>query len=71
MSPRLAHFGLMRRPLQLQRRSAPDHRRDQGGRNSVEAIGRSLKAGTNCGGCKPEIGKLIGATAQPRQATAS
>nr|WP_224742005.1 (2Fe-2S)-binding protein [Bradyrhizobium sp. 2S1] len=41
------------------------------GANSVEAIGRSLKAGTNCGGCKPEIGKLIGATAQPRQAIAS
>jgi assimilatory nitrate reductase catalytic subunit len=41
------------------------------GAASVEAIGRCLKAGTNCGGCKPEIGKLIGATAQPRQAVAS
>ena len=35
------------------------------GAASVEAIGRCLKAGTNCGGCKPEIGKLIGAVARP------
>ncbi len=41
------------------------------GAASIEAIGRCLKAGTNCGGCKPEIGKLIGATAQARQAVAS
>jgi assimilatory nitrate reductase catalytic subunit len=26
---------------------------------SVEDIGRCLKAGTNCGACKPEIGKLL------------
>ncbi|MGY3534986.1 nitrate reductase [Bradyrhizobium sp. USDA 4452] len=41
------------------------------GADSIDAIGRCLKAGTNCGGCKPEIGKLIGVTAQPRQAVAS
>jgi assimilatory nitrate reductase catalytic subunit len=29
---------------------------------SVEAVGRHLKAGTNCGSCQPEIKKLIGAT---------
>lgn len=29
------------------------------GATSVEAIGRQLKAGTNCGACKPEIGKLL------------
>ena len=29
------------------------------GADSVEAIGRSLKAGTNCGSCKPELGKLL------------
>jgi assimilatory nitrate reductase catalytic subunit len=26
---------------------------------SVEAVGRHLKAGTNCGSCQPEIKKLI------------
>ena len=31
----------------------------QKGALSVEAIGRQLKAGTNCGACKPEIGKLL------------
>jgi len=41
------------------------------GADSVAAVGRSLKAGTNCGGCKPEISKLIGASAPPRQAIAS
>jgi assimilatory nitrate reductase catalytic subunit len=30
----------------------------EGARN-VEAIGRRLKAGTNCGTCKPEINKLL------------
>jgi len=29
------------------------------GTANVEAIGRRLKAGTNCGACKPEIGKLL------------
>jgi assimilatory nitrate reductase catalytic subunit len=41
------------------------------GADSVEAIGRCLKAGTNCGGCKPELNKLIAATAPQRQAIAS
>ena len=36
------------------------------GARSVEAIGQRLKCGTNCGACKPEIGKLLkGAVAQP------
>lgn len=29
------------------------------GAGTVEAIGRRLKAGTNCGACKPEISKLL------------
>jgi assimilatory nitrate reductase catalytic subunit len=29
---------------------------------SVEAVGRHLKAGTNCGSCQPEIKKLITTT---------
>jgi assimilatory nitrate reductase catalytic subunit len=29
------------------------------GASSVEDIGRRLRAGTNCGACKPEIGKLL------------
>ena len=29
------------------------------GSNTIEAIGQRLKAGTNCGACKPEIGKLL------------
>jgi assimilatory nitrate reductase catalytic subunit len=29
------------------------------GARSVEAIGQRLKCGTNCGACKPEIGKLL------------
>jgi assimilatory nitrate reductase catalytic subunit len=29
------------------------------GAKNIEAIGRRLKAGTNCGACKPEIGKLL------------
>jgi assimilatory nitrate reductase catalytic subunit len=29
------------------------------GARNVEAIGQRLKAGTNCGACKPEIGKLL------------
>jgi assimilatory nitrate reductase catalytic subunit len=39
------------------------------GATSVDAIGRQLKAGTNCGACKPEISKLLSrapaAEAQP------
>ncbi|MBA2402090.1 MAG: molybdopterin-dependent oxidoreductase [Bradyrhizobium sp.] len=34
------------------------------GAQSVEAIGQRLKAGTNCGACKPEIGKLLNAGAR-------
>jgi assimilatory nitrate reductase catalytic subunit len=33
------------------------------GAASVEDVGRRLKAGTNCGACKPEIGKLLRGTA--------
>jgi assimilatory nitrate reductase catalytic subunit len=29
------------------------------GAASVDDVGRRLKAGTNCGACKPEIGKLL------------
>ncbi|MEH2564046.1 nitrate reductase [Bradyrhizobium sp. AZCC 2289] len=29
------------------------------GAKNIEAIGRRLKAGTNCGACKPEIAKLL------------
>jgi assimilatory nitrate reductase catalytic subunit len=35
------------------------------GATSVEAIGRHLKAGTNCGACKPEIAKLLRSAASP------
>jgi len=35
------------------------------GADNVEAIGRRLKAGTNCGACKPEIGKLLRSVARP------
>jgi assimilatory nitrate reductase catalytic subunit len=37
----------------------------QNGATSVEAVGRRLKAGTNCGACKPEIGKLLRGAARP------
>ncbi|MDE3028790.1 MAG: (2Fe-2S)-binding protein, partial [Paracoccaceae bacterium] len=30
---------------------------------SVEAIGRALQAGTNCGSCRPELATLLAATA--------
>jgi len=33
------------------------------GVNSVDAIGRHLKAGTNCGSCIPEIRALVAACA--------
>ena len=29
------------------------------GCDSIEAVGRKLRAGTNCGSCRPEIGKLL------------
>jgi len=35
------------------------------GAASVDAVGRRLKAGTNCGACKPEIGKLLRGAARP------
>lgn len=31
------------------------------GSGSVDAVGRQLKAGTNCGSCRPEIGRLVAA----------
>jgi assimilatory nitrate reductase catalytic subunit len=31
------------------------------GCTSVDAVGQKLKAGTNCGSCRPEIVKLIAA----------
>ncbi len=34
---------------------------------SVQAIGRALQAGTNCGSCRPELAALL-AAAQPREA---
>ena len=37
----------------------------QAGATSVEAIGAQLKAGTNCGSCKPELGKLVASTKMP------
>ena len=38
---------------------------NKGARN-VEAIGQCLKAGTNCGACKPEIGKLLNGALAPK-----
>jgi assimilatory nitrate reductase catalytic subunit len=38
---------------------------NKGARN-VEAIGQRLKAGTNCGACKPEIGKLLNGAPVPK-----
>ena len=35
----------------------------QKGAANVDDVGRRLKAGTNCGACKPEIGKLLRGTA--------
>jgi assimilatory nitrate reductase catalytic subunit len=26
---------------------------------SVEAVGEALRAGTNCGSCRPEIGRIV------------
>jgi assimilatory nitrate reductase catalytic subunit len=34
----------------------------QAGCDSVGAIGRQLRAGTNCGSCRPEIDRLIAAS---------
>jgi len=36
----------------------------QGGCSSVAAVGQCLKAGTNCGSCRPEIGRLIASEAR-------
>jgi assimilatory nitrate reductase catalytic subunit len=36
----------------------------QGGCDSVEAVGRALKAGTNCGSCRPEIARLVSSEAR-------
>ncbi|HUG73459.1 MAG TPA: (2Fe-2S)-binding protein, partial [Steroidobacteraceae bacterium] len=33
------------------------------GSDSVDAVGRQLNAGTNCGSCRPEIGRLVAAEA--------
>jgi assimilatory nitrate reductase catalytic subunit len=35
----------------------------RGGCATVEAIGQRLRAGTNCGSCRPELTRIIGATA--------
>jgi assimilatory nitrate reductase catalytic subunit len=37
------------------------------GADTVEAIGKRLKAGTNCGACRPEIAKLLHAAARDTQ----
>ena len=37
------------------------------GAGSVDDIGKRLKAGTNCGACRPEIGKLLHVTARDTQ----
>ena len=37
------------------------------GADSVEAIGKRLKAGTNCGACRPEIAKLLHAGVRDAQ----
>lgn len=37
------------------------------GFNSVEALGRHLKCGTNCGSCKPELAKQIADTNQNKE----
>ena len=39
-----------------------------GGAASLEAIGESTRAGTNCGACRPEISALIAAAATPARA---
>jgi assimilatory nitrate reductase catalytic subunit len=41
----------------------------RGGCDSIDAVGRKLRAGTNCGSCRPEIGKLVAAV--PIAATSS
>jgi assimilatory nitrate reductase catalytic subunit len=34
---------------------------------SVDAVGRALSAGTNCGSCRPAIQRLIGETRETRE----
>jgi assimilatory nitrate reductase catalytic subunit len=36
------------------------HAIQRDGLHTVEALGQSLKAGTNCGSCIPELKELIG-----------
>jgi assimilatory nitrate reductase catalytic subunit len=31
----------------------------EGALDSVEAIGRALRAGTNCGSCQPELARFV------------
>jgi assimilatory nitrate reductase catalytic subunit len=40
----------------------------QGGCSSVDAVGRALKAGTNCGSCRPEIARLVALEARQESA---
>ncbi|MBW4935206.1 nitrate reductase [Marinobacter sp. F4206] len=42
----------------------------RGGKDSVEALGKALKCGTNCGSCVPELRSLLNET-RPQQATAA
>ena len=37
------------------------------GAHDVETIGKRLKAGTNCGACRPEIAKLVNAGVRDAQ----
>src|SRR5690606_11610572 len=37
----------------------------RGGCGTVDAVGRQLRAGTNCGSCRPEIARLIAAMHGP------
>jgi len=41
----------------------------QGGCSTVAAIGQRLKAGTNCGSCRPELTRIIAASSVPAAAT--
>jgi assimilatory nitrate reductase catalytic subunit len=42
----------------------------QGGCATVEAVGRQLRAGTNCGSCRPEIARLIANGKAPAEVAA-
>jgi assimilatory nitrate reductase catalytic subunit len=43
----------------------------QGGCATVDAVGKQLRAGTNCGSCRPEIGRIIGTCESAADAAAS